>query len=333
MSQYRSAAAEREFVEAGRFVEHLEYLAEASPRAEMGYSVTDATIRACIESGDFKRAEDIINDRINEYSRKKNNDRLAQCWYSMAYLRNEQGRTDEEIGALEKAIQFIPEFPEALYNWGNTLVKLAHTKQGAEQERLFHLAFEKYEAAIKVKPDKHKALYNWGVALGDLARTKQGAEQERLFEIAFQKISDAIRIVSSQDNREIASFYAGHFMHITLLRCEIAVKAENIGQTRNMFKLALDQVPIAGEDLALFELFTFFTNVLKEPTVGICAELFGLMQKRNLKKPLGVLEPLSKAIEYWQKDEKTRDEVLDRLNPEVREAVEAIIQGDSTEIS
>ncbi|MCK4821061.1 hypothetical protein KA005_35180, partial [bacterium] len=283
MSQYQSAAAEREFVEAGRFVEHLAYLAEASPRAEMGYSVTDATISACIESGDFKRAEHIINDRINKYSRKKNNDRLAQCWYLMGYLRNEQGRTEEKIQALEKAVQFRPEFPEAL---------------GA-----------------------------WGTSLGILARTKQGAEQERLFEDSLQKINQAVRIASSQKNQGESGFYAAHFMNITLLRCEDAVKTENIGQARNMFELALDQVPIAREDLALHELFTFFKNVLKEQTAGICAELIGHMQKRNLDRLLGVLEPISKAIEYWQKDEKTRDEVLDRLNPEVREVVEAIIQG------
>ncbi len=327
MVEYQSATAERQFGEAGRFIEHLEYLAEAAPRPEMGYSVTDATIRSCIESGDFKRAEEILNERINEYSRKRNNDRLSQCWYLMAYLRNEQKRAEEEINALEKAVKFRPEFPEALNNWGTGLGNLARTKEGAEQERLFLLAFEKYEAAVKIKPDLHEALNNWGTDLGYLARTKEGAEQEHLFESSLQKINEAIRIALLQKNREGTTFYSAHFTHIALLRCEIAIKAENIGQARNMFSLALDQLPRAREDLALHEFFTFFKNVLIEQTAGICAELFSLMQKRNLEKLLGVLEPVGKAVEYWQKDKQARDEVLDRLNPEVREVVEAIIQG------
>lgn len=283
MAEYQTAGSERKFVEAGRFIEHLEYLAEAAPRPEMGYSVADAAIRACIESGDFKRAEEILNERINEYSRKRNNDRLAQCWYFMAYLRNEQNRTSEEINALEKAVQFRPEFPEALGAWGN--------------------------------------------ALSNLARTKEAEEREHLFESALQKSNEAICIAESHNNREGAAFYSAHFIRIALLRCEIAVKAENIGQARNMFKLALDHVPRAKEDLALYEFLTFFKNVLTGQTAGICAELFGLMQKRNLERLLGILDPIGKAVEYWNKDEKTRDEVLDRLNPEVREVVEAIIQG------
>ena len=72
------------------------------------------------------------------------------------------------------------------------------------------------------------------------------------------------------------------------------------------------------------ELFTFFRNVLDEQTARICAEIFALMRDENMDKVLGVLEPISVAVEYWQEDERTRDEVLDRLNPEVREVVEAI---------
>jgi Tfp pilus assembly protein PilF/predicted transcriptional regulator len=371
IDQYRSTAAEKQFAEAGRFIEHLEYLTEAAPRAEMGYFVTDATTRACIESGDFKRAEEMLNERIVEYSHERNNDRLAQSWYLMAYLRNKQDRAEDEMVALEKAVQFRPEFAEALYNWGCGLGYLAHRKEGEEQERLLRLAFEKYEAAVKVKPDKHEALNNWGYDLGylahrkegeeqerlfrlafekyeaavkvkvdfhealnnwgndlgNLARTKEGAEQEELFEDSLQKISQAIKIASSQEDQERAAFYSAHFVHVNLLRCEIAIKAENSGQARRIFDIMLDHLPQAREDLALHELLTFFRNVLDEQTARICAELFALMRDGNMDKVLGVLEPISVAVEYWQEDERTRDEVLDRLNPEVREVVEAIIQG------
>ena len=48
------------------------------------------------------------------------------------------------------------------------------------------------------------------------------------------------------------------------------------------------------------------------------------MRARGMEQELGMLEPYVKAVEYWQKG---RDaEVLDRLNPEVRELVEQIIR-------
>ena len=52
----------------------------------------------------------------------------------------------------------------------------AQTKGGAEADRLFAEAGEKYQAALAIKPDKHEALYNWGNALQAQAKTKGGAE-------------------------------------------------------------------------------------------------------------------------------------------------------------
>jgi Tfp pilus assembly protein PilF len=77
---------------------------------------------------------------------------------------------------------------------GNAFSDQAKTKSGAEADRLFDLAGEKYEAALKIKPDKHEALNNWGNALLEQAKTKSGVEADRLFDLAREKClaTDAI---------------------------------------------------------------------------------------------------------------------------------------------
>ena len=52
---------------------------------------------------------------------------------------------------------------------GNILAEQAGTKTGAEADRLWVLAGEKYAAALAIKPDLHEALNNWGNALDDQA--------------------------------------------------------------------------------------------------------------------------------------------------------------------
>jgi tetratricopeptide (TPR) repeat protein len=371
LGEYQSMAAEKRFSESGRFVDHLDYLVAAAPKAELGYLVADATIRACIEAHDFEGAERVIKEGIDGYSRERNDERLAECWYLMAYLQNERGRTEDEIAALKKALQYRPEFPltlgalgaglgdlagtkvgeerdrlyqeafdkyqkaleikpdkhEALYNWGNSLRALADTKVGEERDRLYQEAFDKYQKALEIKPDFHEALNNWGNSLGALAGTKHGPEQERLFEEAMGKILAAIRAASSQGDREGLSSYSAHFIHIALTGCQFAVQADNRGQARALFETVLQKLPLAREDLATKELVSFFGNVLREKTASICGDMFALMEEQKLDQAVGVLEPFRIAITYWQAEKKDREEVLDRLNPEVREIVEAIIQG------
>ncbi len=53
-----------------------------------------------------------------------------------------------------------PDMHEALYNWGTNLSDQAQTKSGAEADRLFTEAGEKYQQALAIKPDLHEALNN-----------------------------------------------------------------------------------------------------------------------------------------------------------------------------
>jgi tetratricopeptide (TPR) repeat protein len=70
----------------------------------------------------------------------------------------------------------------------------AKTKEGAEADRLFAQACEKYQRAVEVKPDFLEGLYNWGVALYDQATTKEGAKADRLFVQACEKYQRALEV-------------------------------------------------------------------------------------------------------------------------------------------
>jgi Tfp pilus assembly protein PilF/MinD-like ATPase involved in chromosome partitioning or flagellar assembly len=82
----------------------------------------------------------------------------------------------------------------ALSGWGNSLSDQAKLKEGAESDRLFATASEKYAAALAIKPDYHEALNNWGIALADQAELKEGAESDRLFAAAGEKYAAALAI-------------------------------------------------------------------------------------------------------------------------------------------
>ncbi|MCG8576966.1 MAG: SIR2 family protein [Flavobacteriales bacterium] len=79
-------------------------------------------------------------------------------------------------------------------DWGVDLGNLAEKTEGAEADKLFHQAFEKYRKSVEIKADYDRAYYNWGTHLGNLAENKKGKEAEELYHLAFEKFAEAIRI-------------------------------------------------------------------------------------------------------------------------------------------
>lgn len=83
---------------------------------------------------------------------------------------------------------------EVILNWGNELSNQANQIAGAEADRLFAEAGQKYEAAHRLKPGDSRVLNNWGIALSEQATQKDGAEADRLFAEAGQKYRTANRL-------------------------------------------------------------------------------------------------------------------------------------------
>jgi tetratricopeptide (TPR) repeat protein len=323
--KYRSIRMEKSSEHPERYIEHLQYMAEAAPEVERGYQVEDVIVGDCIEMGDYGKAGEILDQRIDLYTRQKDKERLAQTWFLRAYLMASQENRHDEIAALEKAISCKADFPDAIFTLGVALSNLAETKTGKAQEALFKQAFDKYEAALKIKPDMHEALNNWGNALSSLAEKKKGDEQKHIFVDALDKVDLAIQLSESLEKSPDTAFYSAHFIHISLALTSLEIERDNRGEALKFFERALDRFPNAEPELAREEIAAFFRRSLDERTAEICGDLLGLMDNRKMVDELALLSPFASAIEYWQKGKD--EEVLDRLNPEVRQLVEKILSG------
>jgi len=82
----------------------------------------------------------------------------------------------------------------ALVSLGNLAANEAEETDGAEADRLFAEACERYGRAAAIKADMHDAWYNWGNALLCQARQKEGPEADRLFTEAYEKYGRAVTI-------------------------------------------------------------------------------------------------------------------------------------------
>ena len=67
-----------------------------------------------------------------------------------------------------------------------------------------------------------------------------------------------------------------------------------------------------------------FNTFLVKDNVNIYFELEKILHEQQDEDELKLLFPIAKVYEYWQSNEDA--EVLDRLNPEVREVVEDILK-------
>jgi tetratricopeptide (TPR) repeat protein len=221
----------------------------------------------------------------------------------------------------ERAVEIKPDKHEAWYNWGIALLDLARMKK---DESLFREAFLKYKRSVEIKPDKHEAWYNWGNALYNLARLKG---DESLFMEAFLKYERSVQYIEnsfkSAETVTEKTEVAGYWVHALSRLMFNAVQQKNRGQFKDYFH-------------HIINLKTYFTDIewnrrlvalindffLKENT-PFFDEILGILKKKKLQEEIGLLQPYAIACEYWQKDEDA--EVLEKLNPELREMVETII--------
>ena len=106
----------------------------------------------------------------------------------MALLKQDETIFKQAYEKYEKAVQINPEYADAFYNWGTSLLHLAKMKK---EEMLFRQVMEKNEKAAQINPEHALTFYNWGVALSQLARMKQ---DRNLFEQALEKWMKAYKI-------------------------------------------------------------------------------------------------------------------------------------------
>jgi len=101
------------------------------------------------------------------------------------------------------------------------------------------------------------------------------------------------------------------------------VNNQNLGQIKNLFTKFLSYNSAINKEDWHNYLLKLFGSFLSKSNVNVYVELEKILREHAAEDELKLLFPISKVYEYWQRDEDP--EVLDRLNPEVREVVEDIL--------
>jgi hypothetical protein len=73
-----------------------------------------------------------------------------------------------------------PVDPEMLTRWGVILSEKAMGESGAEQDKLFSVAYARFKEALALQPDYYDAMLQWGAAMTLQAVLHTGARRERL---------------------------------------------------------------------------------------------------------------------------------------------------------
>ena len=156
-------------------------------------------INEAIELFEKDKIKAVVTKDLERFKKRSEVDSLKKEIIKLIIEENYSGDSKDNIEKITQKAKKLDnnEIDDLLanlyYNWGTYLGRLADTKEGAEAEKLYQSAFEKYQKAVEIKPDQHEAYNNWGTALGRLAKTKEGAEAEKLYQSAFEKYQKAWR--------------------------------------------------------------------------------------------------------------------------------------------
>ena len=212
---------------------------------------------------------------------------------------------------------------KAFNKWGNTLSNWAQAETGERRAELFKQACGKYAQAVAIKADNHEAFYNWGTALSAWAQAETGHERARLLEQAVEKVDTAFQLAEKDGYADAAAFYAAHMVHLLLSQCRRSIAVDNRGDAGRAFSSVIEWLHRAAIERRLRALVIFFRDALQEKTAELCKALLDDLAAGGFTEEVELLAPFREAVDYWTSGRNA--EILDRLNPELRKLVEAII--------
>ncbi len=210
------------------------------------------------------------------------------------------GKYTESIENYEKILEKKPNDEKGWYNKGLALIKLNKYEE----------ALSNFDKALNIKPDLYLPIANKGVALYFLGRNTKALE-------CFNK---AIKLIYKNEDE------ANDVLLVSLYMASlINIKENNLEDAKNKFSELLkyyQKYKNIGDKNEI--LISLFHSTLTKDNFIFISDLFKEIKKYELKNEDQLLEPYRIAVEYFKSDKD--QEIIDRLNPEVRETVENIIK-------
>jgi hypothetical protein len=218
--------------------------------------------------------------------------------------------------------------PEMKYEVEDDLIKTCiESGDYSHAEEILQERMEKYKEAVKFKSDFHETFYFWGMTLLSLSYIKKDYdEKDQLLRDAIEKLEKAISIVSNLKLEKDEKFYGKNLVRVIIARYVLSIRNRNMGLAIKLYGAILDQQKLLGKEEYSEIVVNLFESIVNEQNMEICEQLFNMIKERNLMDIYELLTPFAKAVDFWkEKDENKRAEILDTLNPELRQIVEEII--------
>ena len=200
--------------EAGRAVENV----QEDPAASLIDRATAAAVKLQLQ-GEIEKAIEKWRAIIH-IAEGSDNDLAARAYFSVGYLLDEQGKTEEAITAYDEATRLKPDYVEAYYNRGNAKSDLGHHEaaigdfdqaiqlksdfsyayfnRGNSKGKLgrYEAAIDDFDKAIRLEPNDAEAYFNRGISKGRLDRIEEARQD-------FEKARDLAR--EAKNNSLVAS--------------------------------------------------------------------------------------------------------------------------------
>ena len=210
--------------------------------------------------------------------------------------------TKRQFDVLTKHYKSIPN----ISSWGNRGLLSGLNK--------YSEAIQCFDKVIETNPNDYKAWRYRGNDLSALGKFKE----------AIKNIREALKLTGDESEKQNLNV---ELLKTLLKVSENALKDNNVGNSKSNFEEALECMNNIEEEGTRMDAYRFFTNYFRGISIKSNSreiiELISILEKRKLRDIKEILEPFNIAATYWIK--KNDPEILDRLNPEVREIVEKII--------
>ncbi|MGD2092776.1 MAG: ATP-binding protein [Candidatus Aminicenantes bacterium] len=154
-----------------------------------------------------------------------------------------------------------------------------------------------------------------------LKELKTNQEQ---FEMAVQNSNNEMTSAHQENDIKSQKNDTANKIQSLLNRALKQLEQKNFGKAKQFFMQTLQLKSRVYDQLWHQVLVEFFSNFITKYHCEFFFELYELLKKKSLQEEAELLRPMAIVCDYWQKGEDA--EVLDRLNPELRELVEDIIK-------
>ena len=287
-------------------LDELERHEEAMKSYDEALRIEPDDDRAWYNRGNVLARLERYEEAINSYDKAlRINPDKHEAWGNRGNALTALTRYEEAMKSYDEVLRIKPDDHLAWYNRGNALARLERYEE----------AIKSYDEALKIKPDDHEAWNNRGAALLDSERSEEAVD-------SFQK---ALEHSTVKSDLEMCT--------LVLVRAYLILSRRNISEGNDAaglhaFSSAIGHLYEVGAEPirkdAASAIVDYFRKIVSKMRVGLFKDLIGILSNSGAKDELMLLEPFIIANNFWETGEDS--EVLDRLNPEMREIVEEIIR-------